>query len=530
MRRWNGWGDESIHYPLQETAKEHLVSIIGRTNPTPDQSLDRVLVSIPDSTLPTHPLVSIDAQDRLRHARGQSLPDWIAMRSGNIGAFPCGVAYPTSNDEIRKILGFAREHGLKIIPYGGGTSVVGHINPRPDDDQVLTVDLSRMNKLIHLDETSLLATFDAGVSGSELESQLNSHGYTLGHFPQSFELSTLGGWIATRSCGQQSYHYGRIEDLFAGGKVETPIGSLTLPPLPASAAGPDIKHLILGSEGRLGIITQATVRIRRLPETERFYGVFFHEWEAGINAVRMIVQEGVQVSMLRLSDPQETKTTLLLSGKDDLVQWADRALNLLGYGKNRCLLIFGITGDYKSAKLARRQTNSIVRLFGGLPTGKVIGSIWRKSRFKTPYLRNTLWELGYALDTIETAVPWVKVFHLAQTVTETLRYGLAELDERVLAFSHLSHVYIDGASIYVTYLFRRAEDPEETLQRWKHLKRITSESIIAHGGTISHQHGVGNDHVPYLLSEKSQVGMTILETVQKKLDPDGLLNPGKLLV
>ena len=219
-----------------------------------------------------------------------------------------------------------------MIPYGGGTSVVGHINPLPADAPVLTIDLSQLNRLIELDETSHLATFGAGVRGPELEKQLNAKGYTLGHFPQSFELSTLGGWIATRSSGQQSYHYGRIEDLFAGGGPRRPAARwscrrcLPAPPAPTCAS------LLLGSEGRLGIITQATVRIRHMPEFEAFYGVFFPDWERGVEAVRQIAQEGVGLSMLRLSNARETETTLALSGKERLVRWADRGLGILGYG------------------------------------------------------------------------------------------------------------------------------------------------------------------------------------------------------
>ncbi len=225
---------------------------------------------------------------------------------------------------------YARNTGAAVIPYGGGTSVVGHINPIATGAPVLSIDLGHFNHLVDLDETSHLATFGAGVRGPEVERQLNQQGYTLGHFPQSFELSTLGGWVATRSSGQQSYYYGRIEDLFAGGHVETPRGPIDLPPLPASAAGPDLRQVFLGSEGRLGIITRVTVRVQPLPEFEAFYGVFFPEWEAGVEAVRQIAQEGVGLSMMRLSNACETETTLALSGKDALVRWASRGLRLLG--------------------------------------------------------------------------------------------------------------------------------------------------------------------------------------------------------
>ncbi len=235
MRRWNGWGDDTTTYPLAPSAAEWLARRVGAGAPVPDASLERVLAAVPASRLPPHPLLRPDAEDRLRHARGQSLPDWVALRSGRIGAFPDAVAYPASDGEIRSLLEFARAHRIRLIPYGGGTSVVGQVNPIDDGVPCLTVDLSRLDRLLQLDEASWLATVQAGVRGPELEAQLAGHGYTLGHYPQSFEYSTLGGWIATRSTGQQSYYYGRIEDLFAGGHLETLAGPLELPPLPASA-------------------------------------------------------------------------------------------------------------------------------------------------------------------------------------------------------------------------------------------------------------------------------------------------------
>ena len=467
--------------------------------------------------------------DRLLHARGQSLPDWVALRSGRIGAFPDGVAYPEDETQVRSLLDYAKRNHALVIPYGGGTSVVGHINPPLTDQAVLTIDLSKLNRLIDLDETSHLATFEAGVPGPHLERQLNEKGYTLGHFPQSFELSTLGGWIATRSSGQQSYHYGRIEDLFAGGKAETPSGCFELPPLPASAAGPDLRQVLLGSEGRLGIITQATVRIRPLPEFEAFYGVFFPDWANGVEAVRQIAQEGVGLSMLRLSNSRETETTLALSGKDQLIRWADRGLGILGYGAERCLLVFGVTGSASVARQARRQALNICRAHGGLNTGMTIGKLWRKSRFLTPYLRNVLWERGYAVDTLETAITWRGVNTTAQRIQQALHSALEKFNEKAWVFAHLSHVYVDGASIYVTYLFRLADDPDETLSRWSAMKTAASQVVLAQGGTISHQHGVGLDHAAYLPAEKSLLGMEMLRQVVKSVDPNGMMNPGKLI-
>jgi alkyldihydroxyacetonephosphate synthase len=473
-------------------------------------------------------LITTEPEARLHHARGQSLPDWIALRSGRIEAFPDGVAFPADDDQLQELVDLAAQLGLLLIPYGGGSSVVGHINPLVSDRPTLTVDLGRMTKLLDLDETSRLATFEAGVAGPALETSLAEHGLTLGHYPQSWEYSTLGGWVATRSSGQQSYYYGRIEDLFAGGRLLSPSGAIDLPSLPASAAGPDLRQLALGSEGRLGFITRASVRVRPLPETEGFYAAFFPDWRSGVTAVRNLARADIRMSMLRLSDADETQTTLALSGKERLVAWADRGLRMLGHGEERCLLIYGFSGDRRMVAQARRAARSLIRSAGGLPVGAMIGEQWRKSRFHTPYLRNTLWGEGYALDTLETALPWSRVQSAAVDIKAALRDGLADMGERVLVFAHLSHFYNDGASLYVTYLYRRSEDPDETLANWRILKSAASRRIVEHGGTISHQHGVGIDHAPYLVEEKGVLGMQAIKAAGRVFDPHGMMNPGKL--
>lgn len=308
----------------------------------------------------------------------------------------------------------------------------------------------------------------------------------------------------------------------------SPAGVIDMPALPASAAGPDLRQLVLGSEGRLGVITRASVRIRPLPETEGFYAAFFPDWSSGVEAVRRLAQSDIRLSMLRLSDADETQTTLALSGKERLVAWADRGLRLLGRGDERALLIYGISGVRRVVAQARRAAGSLIRSAGGLLTGSMIGQQWRKSRFHTPYLRNTLWDEGYALDTLETALPWTGIMKAAVDIKAALRDSLLERDERVLVFSHLSHFYNDGASLYVTYLYRRSEDPDETLAHWQTLKTAASRRIVEHGGTISHQHGVGTDHAPYLVNEKGPLGMEAIRAVCKVFDPAGVLNPGKL--
>ncbi len=529
MKRWNGWGSEEINMPLSSAAQTFLADVIGPSRAGPTADLKDIARRVPTSLLPDHPIVNTDPGLRLRYSRGQSLPDWIALRFGSIDRFPDGVAHPSSEEEVGELITYAQKTDTRIIPYGGGTSVVGHINPPKDDQPVLTVALEKLRRMSQLDKMSRLADFEAGVTGPYLEAQLRAHGYTLGHFPQSFEYSTLGGWIATRSSGQQSLYYGRIEDMFAGGRMITPAGKLELPFFPASAAGPDLRQIVLGCEGRLGIITQATVRINSLPERERFHAVFFPDWSLGMKAVQDMVRARLPLSLLRLSDAIETEITLLMAEHERLVRLLHRLLRARGLGEEKCLLIFGVTGSSESVRKARRLALDVARAYRGIYVGRRIGIEWRKNRFRTPYLRNTLWDQGYAVDTLETAFLWKSLPVAKEAIIKALREGLSDRNERVLAFAHISHVYSTGASIYVTYLFRIAETAGETLERWQKLKNKASQAIVDHGGTISHQHGVGVDHLPWLRAEKGELGLQTLSMLAKVFDPKGIMNPGKLI-
>ncbi len=529
MRRWNGWGDDTIDYPLPENAAAFLAELVGPATPPKDASLASVVAAVPAPRLPAHPLINTDSKLRVLFARGQSFPDWVALRYGRIPAYPDGVATPLTEEGVVQLIQFAAQNNVRAIPYGGGTSVVGHINPEPDGQPVLTINLQRLNKLHKLDETSHLATFGAGVQGPDLEAQLRAHGYTLGHFPQSFEYSTLGGWVATRSSGQQSLGYGRIEALFAGGVLHAPAGRMDMLPHPASAAGPDLRQLVLGSEGRMGILTEATVRISALPEREDFHAVFFPNFDSGHTAVRQIMQAGLPLSMLRLSTAVETTTTLALAGHEQLIGLLERLLAIRDVDEDKCMLLVGFTGSNDQVKTSRRAVLNITGNHGGIHVGRTFGNQWHKGRFRTPYLRNTLWEKGYGVDTLETAVPWESVPATLEAIEDALRPALEPWNERVHIFTHLSHMYSHGASIYTTYLFRLASDPDETLHRWQQMKAAASQAIVSHQGTISHQHGVGTDHAPYLPAEKSVLGMAALGDVFQRFDPQGIMNPGKLL-
>ncbi|WP_160287740.1 FAD-binding oxidoreductase [Pseudomonas knackmussii] len=529
MRRWNGWGEETTAMELPAAGREFLAEAIGPGMTLADASLEAVLAKVPASRLAEHPLVIREAHDRLMHARGQSLADWLAMREGEFGLFPDGVAYPQSAEQIRELMRYAEAQDCLLIPYGGGTSVAGHINPPASDKPVLTVSLAHMNRLLELDEESLVATFGPGANGPQVESQLRARGYTLGHFPQSWELSTLGGWVASRSSGQQSLRYGRIEQLFAGGTLETFAGSLEIPTFPASSAGPDLRELVLGSEGRFGVISSVKVRISRLAEQESFYVVFLPSWERGLAAMRSLAQARVQLSMLRLSNAVETRTQLTLAGHPGQIAWLERYLNWRGAGEDKCMLTFGVTGSRAQNAASLKAARRMLKNFGGVFTGTLLGRKWEASRFRSPYLRETLWQAGYVVDTLETATDWSNVDNLLNRIESNLRGGLAAEGERVHVFTHLSHVYGEGSSIYTTYVFRPASSYAKTHERWRRLKESTSRVIVENRGTISHQHGVGKDHAPYLPTEKGELGMATLRTLAAHFDPAGRLNPGTLL-
>lgn len=530
MRRWNGWGDDTVEVALNGEALAFLEARIGKGAAPRDAGFDEACAAIPASRLPAHPLVDTSAATRALHALGQSLPDWLRLRHGRLGPAPDGVAFPESAEDVRALLAYAQDCGAAVIPYGGGTSVAGHVNVADAGRPALCIDMRRMRALIALDREAQLATFGAGVTGPDLEAQLRAHGYTLGHFPQSFEYSTLGGWVVTRSSGQQSLRYGRIEQLFAGGRVETPAGRLEIPTFPASSAGTDLREIVLGSEGRLGILTEASVRVTRLPEHEAFHAVFFPGWDSAERAVRELAQSKLPLSMLRLSNAPETTTMLALAGHARQVGLLERYLAWRGCGANKCMLMIGVTGARAQASAALRAALAIAGAARGVHVGRALGERWRHGRFRNVYLRNTAWRHGYAIDTVETAVDWPGVAGMVRAVETAAGAALAAHGERVHAYTHLSHLYPQGASVYATFVYRLAGDFDTDLARWRDLKRTVSEAIVAGGGTISHQHGVGTDHAPWLAAEKGELGLEAMRALFRRFDPEGCMNPGKLVL
>ena len=395
-RRWNGWGSDAEDHPLSERARRFLAERIGVAVPATSASREAALQAVGASRLPAATAFQTDPAIRLDHAFGQSTPDWIALRSGRIGRVADGVALPASHAEAVAALDEAKRLGALVIPYGGGTSVVGHLRVPEGDRPVVNISLERLAALQAIDVQNLTARFGAGAPGPAIEAALAAHGMTLGHFPQSFELSTAGGWVVTRSSGQQSLRYGRIEQLFHAGRLATPRGELAVGGLPASSAGPDLREAVLGSEGRLGLLTEVTLRIRPRAAHERFHAIFFPHWDAGLAAVRALAQAGVPLSMLRYANAVETETQLaMVEGHDGALAWLKRYLRWRGVDAGACMLLAGVTGSEREARQARSALGEIAATQRGVAVGTAIGSAWAKNRFRGPYLRNSLWDAGY---------------------------------------------------------------------------------------------------------------------------------------
>ncbi|MGP5214101.1 FAD-binding oxidoreductase [Psychrobacter immobilis] len=533
--RWNGWGNININKKVSAHGAKLIKSHIGKTKKLPSVSLQQVLKTVPKSRLPVAmtelDTVSVDNEVRLRHARGQSFPDWIAMHGGDFEVFPDGVAFPASTADVETLLQLASEHDLIVIPFGGGTSVAGHINPQKGSRPVLTIAMSKMDQLIDLDSESQIATFGAGTQGPVVEAQLDANGYRLGHYPQSWELSTLGGWIAARSSGQQSLGYGRIEQMFAGGTLVTPKGILNIADIPASAAGPDLREMMMGTEGRAGIFTEVKMRVQSQPEEELFKVAFLPNWEAGKEVLRQAVQKNIRLSMLRLSNAVETDAHLHLGTTPSQFMAISTYLKARGLSSKKVMLTYGVSGDKAQNKLALTQFNKLLKQQGSV-TGKItdiMGSVWAHGRFKFPYLRGTLWEKGIMVDTFETATNWNNIDEQMAQMQQAVQTSLADEGEEVMVFTHISHVYKQGASLYTTYFFRAAQDHASTLSRWQKIKHAASSSLANGTATISHQHGVGRDHAPYLAAEKGELGIKVTADMLKSLDPEQRMNPGVLI-
>jgi alkyldihydroxyacetonephosphate synthase len=546
--RWNGWGWAGAPDPLagRDAVWPWLAAAFGMPAllATPPRGLDSIALPQPRlGEAACAALIAVlgaervrqDAYERAFHALGRSYHDLLRLRAGDF-APPDAVLYPRDEDDVLAVLRIAAQREIAVVPYGGGTSQVGGVSAsRGGFSAVITLDLSGMDRVTGIDLVSGIASAEAGILGPDLERQLAAKGMTLGHHPQSFEFSTLGGWIAHHGAGHDSGRYGRAADWLAGVRVATPQGLLTGGDIAASAAGPDLAKLMLGSEGVFGIITAARMRIRSLPAHEEHRGWLFRDFAAGIAAIRAAVREDIPHALLRLSDAGETRGMGAFSAlgregepRQRLEKWHRE---LRGFDDSAAILVAGFSGSEGEARQARRRFGRLARRLGALALGRTPGRRWREQRYLTPYLRDSLLDQGTGIDVLETAATWAKLPALYGAVRAALETAMRRNapceNAHGIVLCHVSHAYAEGAGLYFTFLFPRKLDAE--IAQWHAIKRAASDAVLAAGGTLSRHHGVGEDHMPWMEREKGADGIAMLRAVKQALDPKGVLNPGKLI-
>jgi alkyldihydroxyacetonephosphate synthase len=519
---------------LDEAALATLRERVGELRPTPRAA------ELGDFDLPAAeslPQTLIDAvgeenvftaaEDRIRHATGCGYRDLARLRSGRLEQAPDAVLLPVDAEAVKRVLEICATEGVAVVPFGGGTSVVGGVEPlRGDHERLISLDLARLQG-VEVDARSLTARLGAGLRGPEAEAELAKHGLVLGHYPQSFEYATIGGFAATRSAGQASSGYGRFDSLVSSVRLIAPAAELSTLETPHTAAGPALREVVVGSEGIFGVIPDVTVRVRPAPRQKRYEAWIAESFEAGTEIVRALAQGPGLPEVIRVSDEEETEVSLALSGPRGVAAGLFGGYLGLRRRRNGSLIIVGFEGEEDS--VARRRALSVRALHGGgaVYLGQSAGRSWEHGRYQGPYLRDTLMEMGAIVETLETSQTWSGLGALHAAVGGAIRDSLAGQGTPGLAFCHLSHAYPDGASLYFTFIARSRQGEE--IEQWQQVKRAASEAIVAAGATITHHHAVGRDHAPYMGAEVGETGIEVLRAVKNQLDPTGIMNPGKIL-
>ena len=536
---WSGWGDPERAAPLPEPVVGLLRDMLG-VRPAGRRPAALAEVEVPECRLAAGDLTALskivgdanvraDTEVRVRHTRGKSTPDLLRIRGGEASDAPDAVVLPGGHDEVLAVLRFCAGRRIAVVPFGGGTSVVGGLAPEAGGGAApgtfVALDLRRMDALVSVDEVARTAVLQPGLRAPDAEALLAERGYTLGHFPQSYEWASIGGFAAARSSGQASAGYGRFDDMVVGLTVATPEGPLDLGRAPKSAAGPDLRQLVLGSEGAFGVITSVTVRIHPVPETRDYEGWRFASFGEGAAALRRLVQDGPLPAVLRLSD--ETETMIGLADPSGIGE--SGGAGPLGGGGSAdagCLAVLGFEGAVERVADRRARAADVMRAAGGEPLGTGPGEKWEHGRFNAPYLRDALLDVGAFAETLETAAFWTDVPRLYEAVRCALIGALSGGGTPPLVMCHISHVYPSGASLYFTVVSAQGKDP---VAHWDAAKRAANDAIIDAGGTISHHHGVGTDHRDWYAREIGPLGAAVIRAVKDRVDPAGILNPGVLV-
>ncbi|MUL83765.1 MULTISPECIES: FAD-binding oxidoreductase [unclassified Mycolicibacterium] len=524
--KWDAWGDPQAAKPLSEGIRTLLQQALG-IDAAPAAELTPEQVTLRPSALSDDDLEALaaiigaqhcrtDTLSRLLRAGGKSTLDLLRRKDSGAQDAPDAVLLPGSDDEVAAILAYCAQRRIAVVPFGGGTSVVGGLDPlRGEFAAVVTLDLRRFDALYALDAVTGEAELGAGVTGPQAEALLGAQGFSLGHFPQSFQFATIGGFAATRSSGQDSAGYGRFDDMVRGLRAITPSGVLDLGRAPASAAGPDLRQLLLGSEGVFGVITRVRVRVHPIPETTRYEAWSFPDFGTGAEALRAVTQTGTGSTVVRLSDEAETGVNLATTesiGEQSIT--------------GGCLAITLFEGTQAHTESRHAETHAMLEQHGGTSLGEAPARAWEHGRFGAPYLRDSLLAAGALCETLETATTWSNLATLKAAVTEALTTSLAESGTPALVMCHISHVYPTGASLYFTVVAAQRGNP---IEQWRKAKTAASDAMVRTGGTITHHHAVGADHRPWMRDEIGDLGVEVLRAVKATLDPAGILNPGKLI-
>jgi len=550
--KWWGWGDEEIAFthadkpelgPFLEREIDLEVARVA-SRPVGFDELD-----VPEPTLSAElragleaavgaEHVSTDPLDRVVHARGKSLRDLVRHRGGDLGRLPDVVVRPGGEEDLVAIMRAAVDADAVVIPFGGGTNISGSLEAPADEDRtVISVDVARMDRVVEIDEDSRIARIQAGAFGPALEAQLNAHGFTVGHFPDSFTHSTLGGWIATRSSGMQSDKYGDVADLTRAVRVVTPAGTLVTRPVPTTSTGPSVREMVLGSEGRLGIISEATVHVHRVPEKRVILGYLFPDWGRALAAMRAIAESDAAPSVTRVSDAPETRFSFATRKAPTAVdRLKSKGLQTFlgrkasfGDLDQMCLAFVGYEGGKAHVATQRKLVGKIVSAHGGLGIGSSPGELYDQKKFDTPYIRDYLLDRGALADVSETSAPWATLPVLYDNVVGAARGTFSDLGVRGYVMCHLSHSYHAGACLYFTFAFRPSPTAGPGIGQYDRVKSAIQQAFVDSGATLSHHHAVGTEHARWLEEDISAPGVAMLRALFDGMDPGANLNPGKIV-
>jgi alkyldihydroxyacetonephosphate synthase len=552
VRSFWAWGYED-RFPTDDARKklaERMGAALGHTPELLPLPSDASL-SLPDPAfMPPVELRGIgttDVRDRATHTYGRGYRDLVRGFRGDFGPAPDWVFYPTDDAQLTLLFRFCEAESIALVPFGGGTNVVGGVEHRASGRLRGTacVDLSRMDKVLEIDTASRAARIQAGATGPRIAEQLAPQGLTLRHYPQSYELSTLGGWIATRAGGHFATLYTHIDDMVQSLRIVSPAGVIETRRLPASGAGPAPERLFIGSEGVFGVITEAWMRVQPRPRWRASASVRFARFGDGVAAARALSQSGLFPSNCRLLDEKEAmvhrvstdgRAVLLLafeSADHPLEPWMERALSIANDLGGDCDEEATYTTEVRysiNPSVSVRSTPPSVAPASELPditphAGDA--SSWRRSFFDAPYLQSALVSLGVVCDTFETACTWERFPALHDAVTRAVESAMKQACGGGLLTCRFTHVYPDGPAPYYTFL--APGRPGAELDQWAIIKSAATEAILSHFGTVTHHHAVGRVHRPWWERERSPLFESTLVAAKERLDPEGILNPGCLL-